>query len=103
MLELDKRVFSFLCLVVALKRRSRGCEQHKRVLLADSVASHVLGVILRVAVGFIGMLLLLVNNYKTEVVKRSENGRARAEKYFDRPIMLNNILVDLNEIVEKDK
>ncbi len=26
-------------------------------------------------------------------------GRARAEKYFDRPIMLNNIMVDLNEIV----
>lgn len=24
-------------------------------------------------------------------------GRARAEKYFDRPIMLNNILVDMNE------
>lgn len=26
-------------------------------------------------------------------------GRARAEQYFDRPIMLNNILIDLNEIV----
>ena len=26
-------------------------------------------------------------------------GRARAEKYFDRPIMLNNILLDMNEIV----
>lgn len=32
--------------------------------------------------------------------KLSQNGRARAEKYFDRPIMLNNILVDLNEIIE---
>lgn len=26
-------------------------------------------------------------------------GRKRAEKYFDRPIMLNNILIDLNKIV----
>ena len=30
-------------------------------------------------------------------------GRARAEKYFDRPIMLNNILVDLNEIVAEQR
>jgi len=28
-------------------------------------------------------------------------GRERAEKYFDRPIMLNNILVDINKIMEK--
>ena len=27
-------------------------------------------------------------------------GLARAERYFDRPIMLNNILVDLNEICQ---
>ena len=80
-LELDKRVFSFLSLIVALKGRSCGCEQHKRVLLADSVARHVSCVVLGVAVGFIGVLLLLVNNYKSEVVKRSENGRARADNY----------------------
>lgn len=30
-------------------------------------------------------------------------GRARAEKYFDRPIMLNNILVDLNETMKKNR
>ena len=31
-------------------------------------------------------------------------GRSRAEQYFDRPIMLNNILVDMNEIMGvKDK
>lgn len=29
----------------------------------------------------------------------SSLGRERAEQYFDRPIMLNNILVDMNEIV----
>ena len=28
-------------------------------------------------------------------------GRARAEKYFDRPIMLENILNDMNDIVGK--
>lgn len=31
------------------------------------------------------------------------NGRKRAEKYFNRPIMLNNILVDLNEIMKKNR
>ncbi|MBQ8322882.1 MAG: glycosyltransferase family 4 protein [Clostridia bacterium] len=30
----------------------------------------------------------------------SEKGRARAEQYFDRPIMLNNILEDMNLIVK---
>ena len=29
----------------------------------------------------------------------SENGRVRAEKYFDRSIMLNNILLDMNETI----
>lgn len=31
----------------------------------------------------------------------AEEGRARAEKYFDRPIMLKNILDDMNGIMEK--
>ena len=31
------------------------------------------------------------------------NGRKRAEKYFNRPIMLNNILVDLNKIIKKNR
>lgn len=40
--------------------------------------------------------------YADEDLRNSiaQAGRARAEKYFDRPIMLNNILVDLNEIVK---
>ena len=28
-------------------------------------------------------------------------GKERAEKYFDRPIMLNNILVDMNKIMNR--
>lgn len=30
----------------------------------------------------------------------AKNGRERAEKYFDRPIMLNNILLDINKIIK---
>ena len=33
----------------------------------------------------------------------AEEGRKRAETYFDRPIMLNNILVDLNEAVKRKR
>ncbi|MDD6483947.1 MAG: glycosyltransferase family 4 protein [Clostridiales bacterium] len=33
--------------------------------------------------------------------KLAYEGRKRAEKYFDRPIMLNNILTDLNNIMSK--
>lgn len=33
----------------------------------------------------------------------SRKGRERAEQYFDRPIMLNNILVDMNKIVSEEK
>lgn len=33
--------------------------------------------------------------------KLARLGRKRAAKYFDRPIMLNNILVDMNQIVEE--
>ena len=32
--------------------------------------------------------------------KLAEKGRARAEKYFDRPIMINNVLQDINAIVK---
>lgn len=35
--------------------------------------------------------------------KFANNGRKRAEIYFDRPIMLNNILKDINEVIEKGK
>jgi len=31
------------------------------------------------------------------------NGRKRAEMYFDRPIMLNNILMDMNRTMEKNR
>lgn len=33
----------------------------------------------------------------------ASNGRKRAEMYFDRPIMLNNILKDINNIVKLKK
>lgn len=45
------------------------------------------------------MLLL----YKDVALRDSiaKAGLARAEKYFDRPIMLNNILIDMNEITQR--
>ncbi|MBQ4613067.1 MAG: glycosyltransferase family 4 protein [Clostridia bacterium] len=41
--------------------------------------------------------------YKDDVLreKLAAEGRKRAQTYFDRPIMLNNILQDMNAIVEK--
>lgn len=36
-------------------------------------------------------------------VTLAQKGRARAEKYYDRPIMLNNILQAVNGIVEENK
>lgn len=47
---------------------------------------------------------------KMQEIERDENlrdtlskkGRARAEKYYDRPIMLNNILEEINAIVAKN-
>ena len=42
------------------------------------------------------MLLLYQNSELRESF--SKLGRKRAEKYFDRPIMLNNVMVDLNKI-----
>ena len=42
--------------------------------------------------------------YNNEELRNSLSvgGRQRAEKYFDRPIMLSNILKDMNEIAEKE-
>lgn len=44
------------------------------------------------------MLLIERDNNLREQLARL--GRKRAEEYFDRPIMLNNILVDMNKILE---
>ena len=44
-------------------------------------------------------MLLLYNNPEMRE-SLTQAGKARAEKYFDRPIMLNNILLDMNEIVK---
>ena len=43
--------------------------------------------------------------YKDEKLRKqlAEQGRKRAETYFDRPIMLNNILVDLNRTLGKER
>ena len=45
------------------------------------------------------MLLIGSDNNLREQLARL--GRKRAEEYFDRPIMLNNILVDMNKILEE--
>ena len=39
----------------------------------------------------------LVHDDKELCASLAKAGRARAEKYFDRPIMLNNILLDMNK------
>ena len=44
-------------------------------------------------------MLLLYNDPELRNRLKSA-GKERAEKYFDRPIMLNNILLDMNEIVK---
>ena len=43
--------------------------------------------------------MLMLYNDKPLRERLAEAGNARAEKYFDRPIMLNNILRDMNEIM----
>lgn len=48
--------------------------------------------------GLVEKMLLIQNNNELRK-KLSQLGRARAEKCFDRPIMLNNILIDMNKIV----
>lgn len=47
--------------------------------------------------------MLLLYNDRELRQNFAENGLRRAEKYFDRPIMLNNILVDMNGITKKVK
>lgn len=44
-------------------------------------------------------MLLLLNDADLRC-KLAQNGRKRAETFFDRPIMLNNILKDMNKIAE---
>lgn len=45
-------------------------------------------------------MLLLYENPEMRESFRNE-GKKRAEKYFDRPIMLNNILLDMNKIMNR--
>lgn len=45
-------------------------------------------------------MILLYNNEELRD-KFAKAGKERAEKYFDRPIMLNNILLDMNKIAEE--
>ena len=47
------------------------------------------------------MELLYQDTYLKDTL--ATRGRKRAETYFDRPIMLNNILIDLNETMEKNR
>ena len=44
-------------------------------------------------------LIYTDKDLRTRIAKA---GRERAEKYFDRPIMLNNILVDMNKTLGLD-
>ena len=68
--------------MVAFKRGGSGSEQQQCVVAAYSVSCDISCVIFRVFIGFIGVLLLLVDYYHSEIFERSENRRARA--YYDR-------------------
>ena len=59
-----------------------------------AVSCNILGVIFRVHIRFIGVLLLLVDDYHSEVVKRGENGRARADNYVSTAVFYSSVGVE---------
>lgn len=69
---------------------------------SEVIENGVSGILVKVrdVQDLVAKMELLYNN--TELRNSiAVNGRKRAERYFDRPIMLNNILMDLNQIVSK--
>ena len=77
--QLNERVNAVLCLFIALDRRCGRGKQHQSPVLGAAEARHVAGVILWIHIGFIGVLLLLVDDYNAYVVHRREDHRASAD------------------------
>ena len=77
--QFDQGIFALDRLVIALQRRRGRCQQHQRSFGGATVAGDVVGAVFGVHVGFIGMLLLLVDDNSAEVFDGRKHGGAGAD------------------------
>src|ERR1700733_6815803 len=77
--ELEELVFSCAGVVVGLKRRRRGAEEHGGVFKAPAINGGVAAVVARRFLLLVGGFLLLIDDDEAEIFERGEDGRARAD------------------------
>ena len=77
--ERHERVSSAFRFIEAFDRGGGGGQKHQGIGFSATVGRHVSCMILRIALGFIGMLVLLVYDDHAELRKRREDRRARSD------------------------
>ena len=83
--ERNERIFPRLRLVIAFYRGRSGCKQGERAMLARAKRRNVTRVITGGCVGFVGMLMLLVDEDERKTGKRRKNGTPRADDKIGAP------------------
>ena len=71
-----------LSVIICFYARGSRRQQQQRLVVGAAELRELLGVEARLGLGFICVLLLLVDNYQTEVFERSEYRRARTYGYL---------------------
>ena len=85
-LQLDERIHSRLCLPVGGERRRCGRKKHERFRIGAPLASDIVREVFRRRIGFVGVLLLLVDHDKPEIADGGEHRRARADHDIGIPV-----------------
>ena len=77
-LQLQQRVLTCPRVVITLKRRRRGAENHRHAFESRAINSRVAAVISRCFLLLVARLLLFIHQNQPEIFKRREHGRTRA-------------------------
>ena len=80
--QLYEGVPSLCRLFPAFERGSGGGKEHKRVFACASLSRNISCVVFRTHIGFVGVLLLLVDNDKSEIFYGGKYSRASAEHHI---------------------
>ena len=86
LLHFDQRIFAAFCFVITVYRGGGRCQQHQSVVTGTAEACHVVGQILGIGIGFIGVLLLLVDDDQSHVRKGSKDGGTGADHHVGQAV-----------------
>ena len=86
LLHLDQRIFTAFRFIITVYGWGSRCQQHQSIVAGTAEACHVVGQILGIGIGFVSVLLLLVDDDQSYAWKRRKDGGTGADHHVGQAV-----------------